>query len=523
MNRRHYSESVLHHHQADTKGGGNSLLSRQLTLELRLQQDCKDLLNLYKETQDWSAVGQLAQALTTCSSRIEELKRRLKDLETSAPVPFLEKIQEFDNESTDNQVLKPLEGVSNHRPSAELKGEEEKPISPEKTQESLPEASSITVNKLQAITKDSLDCDCQRESDSCVSELPDNSPLQTGGSKQAIPLLEELGLREKTGEADATIPPCQPPLAQHPITQSTENHSDPPPSQEEVEAREPEGVKSTGVSEGVKESDSVSDIEVEDLNQLTDMMEVLVDQFTDLSKQHQEEESLQVEDVTPTASPSNQDAAIPPTVVIHDAESADQVFPKGTTDASSESSEQFFSPRDSLYNGSDVGTENEQFEDARSGSEQDSVASSPQEECKFNSLNGANITVSPVISVNQVGPESGQTTKGLYCVQAKNEESVRTFGQAFSPVFHTYEDFIELSVQLTSQGGGGSIPSLKTELLDTNPPDPNADVSTVFEEFLNLVSSMPDLRETPVLLNFLQRGCGCVGQSTCGMGFVEIT
>ena len=165
--RRHHSES-LHRYQAGTKSStteGNSLLSSQLTLELRLEQDCKDLLHLYKETQDWSAVGQLAQSLTTCSSRICELKKRLKDLDgKNAPLPFLEKISESDSKAyhAADQVgncLKPLEtieGVSNP-PSTKLDGEEEdKPNRPEQTRDSLPKTSSvqeISVNKLQSITK----------------------------------------------------------------------------------------------------------------------------------------------------------------------------------------------------------------------------------------------------------------------------------------------------------------------------------------------------------------------------------
>lgn len=70
-------------------------LRSQLSLELKLRQNCQDLLNLYKGTQDWAAVSQLAQSLITNSQRIAHLKEQLQPHQQEGGLrPFLYSITE---------------------------------------------------------------------------------------------------------------------------------------------------------------------------------------------------------------------------------------------------------------------------------------------------------------------------------------------------------------------------------------------------------------------------------------------
>ena len=69
-------------------------LHAQLSLELQLRQNCQVLQNLYKGTQDWEAVSQLAQTLITNSQRITTVRERLCKAEGQEVKPFLVSIRE---------------------------------------------------------------------------------------------------------------------------------------------------------------------------------------------------------------------------------------------------------------------------------------------------------------------------------------------------------------------------------------------------------------------------------------------
>ena len=100
LNRRHYSESgasARYHMDISLSGGGvDPILAKQLNLELKLHQYSQELLHLYKESQNWAAISQVAQTLVSSSARIRELKQRLRDLQDGLPLqlPYLEKISE---------------------------------------------------------------------------------------------------------------------------------------------------------------------------------------------------------------------------------------------------------------------------------------------------------------------------------------------------------------------------------------------------------------------------------------------
>lgn len=545
MSKHHSDSESLHNYNSraapeSALGGGTSVLSSQLTLELRLEQDCKDLLHLYKEAGDWSAVGQLAQSLDTCTSRIRELQKRLEEVQESiTPVQVPSRIPESDNRVYHPTVQvgnspKPLEalvGVSSP-PTAKLTGEEERDrtAGAEQTQgKTSPAKTSPAHLQAIAITRDSPDSSAVRVRESVA--LP---PLSSDCNRE-LRSQHKASLPQKVGSEECTATEAsQSELSglNQDITSTREQNSE---DRSEGKKELGEGVKTAkSLTEGVKEvngvaefsraSGSTSDLGVDDLDQINDMMEDLVDQFDDLSKQYGDH----IDDTAP----SSLEAAPPPTVIINSVDSEVHV-PEViaiATDASSESSEQFFSPRNSLYSGSDVGlegsngvegsdgveesdvgaegsTEEEQFEDAQSGSrgsslERNAVAPLPPD---------ANSNPIPaVFSVKQtsaVAPECSHTAETTYCVQSTKKECVRMFGRTFSPVFHTYRDFIDLRVQLISCE---EKPPLQTLPNISTDGDSDADISAILEEFLNFVSRQPDLRTTPALLNFLQCGCGGV-------------
>lgn len=68
------------------------LVRSQLSLELKLKQSCQELLHLYKESQNWAAVGQLAHTLVTNSQRVAQLKDQLRPEEVARQ--FLQVIKE---------------------------------------------------------------------------------------------------------------------------------------------------------------------------------------------------------------------------------------------------------------------------------------------------------------------------------------------------------------------------------------------------------------------------------------------
>ncbi len=77
-----------------TQSEHESPLSSQLSLELQLRQHCKELLNLYRSTQDWASVSQLAQSLVTNSQRIATLRELLSKESESGVRSCLHTIRE---------------------------------------------------------------------------------------------------------------------------------------------------------------------------------------------------------------------------------------------------------------------------------------------------------------------------------------------------------------------------------------------------------------------------------------------
>ena len=74
--------------------GAFETIGRQLELEEKLHILSQQLLQSYKETQQWACVGQLAQGLIASSQRVGQLKQQLESLRERSGGLFLESIRE---------------------------------------------------------------------------------------------------------------------------------------------------------------------------------------------------------------------------------------------------------------------------------------------------------------------------------------------------------------------------------------------------------------------------------------------
>lgn len=453
LSRRHHSESGTCYLRAAANGGGvNSLISNQLSLELRLQDNCRELLNSYKESQDWSAVGQLAQTLVTNSSRISDLKRRLQNQEH---LPYLEKIPE-----SEKSQLKKEEGV--------LGSAEDSEVNPEKPQESLYKAAN-----------DSQSCVNKQDSRDLLSEsfpgdasVSTEHPVQTGESSPSVS--QECASSQISEE----VVECAISTSHLPCTNTSDHTSSLKPATEDTQLG------------GEKNSESVGIVlSVEELN---DQMEKL---FADLNEQFQDDyeggEAVNQSEVPLTIAESN--AGIGTELEVPE-------DPKAMY-ASSESSDQFYSPRDSLYNegetsdGEANNKEDDLYEDALSRSD---------------SLQVEDGEIPLTFSIERVLVENDDLAQCNHIYSVKTRKASPGFPS--SPVLHSYTEFIQLGEGLASSAGRGSI-------VVTGGSDASAD----FEAFLNQAASDPSQKGMDCFVDFFRVGdvskklsqdCGMLNYST---------
>lgn len=510
LSRRHHSESAVR----EGSGGVDSVISVQLSLELRLRDNCRELLQSYKESQDWAAVGQLAQSLVSNTTRINDLKRRLEDFQTYAHSPYLEKITELESDNRNPQPLlstRPVEGeedVATTLESSEVNQDKVITITPELANESLSKTptatvSDVIVNKQES--EPSKSCgeesiklpgsDREQQEQSSPPKSSESEPCASQVAKTAefsLPLLAnntetaESSLVNITGDSEALK-----------WTSKARASQQQPPdhihsNQEKESSSELYSTSEVEVQAGGEESVKIN---FDELDHIQDLMETLTDK---LSKQYEHLEGCEPISLPESSVNGGADLAVP-------------VHSKG----SSESSEQFFSPRDSLYyeggesesGDNDEDGDIEQFEDAESGHE-NNFASSLDEDAPTPEVAVDTPQVFIVTRVS-VSSKDRDQEKELYCVESKKSMSIQTFGTAFSPVLHTYSEFLQLQEQLVSRSHDGRPECLKY---------PSQDNSANLEEFLNWASTSPSLRETTIFLNFLRGGCcGDVTSPSCGM------
>ena len=96
--------------------GAFETIGYQLELEGQLHKLFQQLLQSYKETQQWAFVGQLAQGLITSSQRVGKLRQQLEGIGEGLGTPFLKSIRERSlprenavDQSTSEQDLKKVD------------------------------------------------------------------------------------------------------------------------------------------------------------------------------------------------------------------------------------------------------------------------------------------------------------------------------------------------------------------------------------------------------------------------------
>lgn len=433
LKRRHHSESSLRHRDAAAAIGGgvaNQLISNQLSLEHNLQDKCRELLCLYKESQDWSAVGQLAQTLVTSSARASDLKRRLQDPEH---LPYLEKIVE-----PGQSQLKEASPTPTSLKDGATGGEECLCKSTNGSQGSVNKQEVLKSSDLSAIGVQSVGC------------VTSADGLEVEGLKCEGALEKNCDSVEISEGVGVVISPTLPFI-------NTTDH-----------------INFVNPTEGVKESD---------LDELEDQMEHLANQFTDLTQQYNfsngevEQEDLKASDLPVTSAlvtDSNETGLEVP-------EQLKAIY------ASSDSSDQFFSPRNSLYGDvaekeADQFEDTDQFEDASSGGEDAMDSTLTEPDSSFEGCGGGKI----VFFVEKVSEDLND----IY--------SIKTNKGAPS-VLHSYHEFIQLQRQLASSVGSGSVLVMESEGRE-------CDVSTELETFLNKAACLPEVRKMDTFVNFLQHG-----------------
>ena len=92
-------------HSSSADRGAFETIGRQLELEEKLHILSQQLLQSYKETQQWACVGQLAQGLIASSQRVGQLKQQLESLREKSGGLFLESIREWSLPREDDHAL----------------------------------------------------------------------------------------------------------------------------------------------------------------------------------------------------------------------------------------------------------------------------------------------------------------------------------------------------------------------------------------------------------------------------------
>ena len=400
LNRRHHSESGVRYQAINTTGGGvNSLIADQLNLELKLQENCRKLLNSYKESQNWPAVGQLAQTLVTNSARVNDLKRRLAELENSNKegLLYLERIPESRAQVVGGkETFKDgLEGLC--KPTSDLACI---------NKQSSSSAAQFPAGDLKADQQPAATDPVQQNSDLRTAAITPphlSTPDSVGGvdtvfreeeilelESQMEDLADQFADLSEQYQAEDSVSSLQPsesfptealptnvPQSGEPVDvlkSSTASQSDAPESSESV----PTGAVTPTVESTLADTmaqESTPTVESTDtmVQESTPTVES-TDTVAQESTPTVESTKTVAQESTPTVESALADTiaqeSTPTGLAIDTTSGGTELGVPKAADALSEGSDQFFSPSESLYNEEEEtsGEErDEQFEDARSG------------------------------------------------------------------------------------------------------------------------------------------------------------
>ena len=419
-----------------TRGGG--VLSKQLEYELQLQSICNELVVSYKETDDWGAVAELERTVKEIRSRANHLKQQIALTPNSAASSSYQDINlESQLRKGSPPAFSPATATE-HRPG----WNSEEPVPGDGAEQLY---LSDGNNKVKVNTGNWVPGGVEQPSAAASAAV-------ASGTRRPDTTQTTWKTCNSAAGLDSTD------------TESTTN----------------KGKWSSTVGLDPANLDSVADCHsVDELDNIEQMMESFMDDFEDLHKQSAEQTS---ECVVENGLGSEQGSA--------KAEGLEVPLVNKISRASSESSGQFFSPRESPFRDvSEAEDEEEEreFKDSNGDDEvlwQDCRSSGPKNEV-------AQFTVSKT---------SYGTGGDVYYVTLEQEAGCQTLAvgaEFLEPTLRTSDEMITLRDQLSLEADFPFDSAMKGDDLD---------LSEEFETFLNFVAASPSLRVSPYFVSFLLDG-----------------
>lgn len=472
--RRHHSESSIRRpatssYCSPSGGGVDSFFSEQLSAEFELQGICRELLHSYKETQNWESVSQVAQALVTNSARIAKLKQQIEDTKLNPGLPYLSIISESEVSREPPLNIHIPGATSEENSEFESKPKEEKFTHLAEVSITTP-SSHIYVNsaKVEAKDRDLL----------TSSEVPEKKTHLLCESSHKDPSVQV----KRVNSAALGV-----------LGHTEVNHNNSP--QDRDHKQEEEG-KEGDTREPDTPTLDLGDQHSVELNNISEYMESLVDHFEDLSNRAQVEESSVTEQDMISGEIQTKEVSC--------GGNAELEVPNDNriNYTSSESSGQFFSPRDSLYSdgGSDE-DEERQFVDAESEKDRSPVAAWDDRQSST-----PRIEESPNLLTVSKGCISDD--REVYCVTLKRDTSLQLTKVVLDPMMRTYAEIFQLRDQLSSTFNNSMVTRFPFRSDLSNKND-DWDISHDLEQFLNMVAGSPDLNKTSIFINFLKGSGDC--------------
>ena len=412
-------------------------LSEPLEYELQLERICQNLLESYKESQAWEAVGQVAQTLSQNKSRQNQLKQQIKDALKGAAY------RDTISQSQQHQGSPPAGPITASTPDQQLGKELVDPLEVPSEVEGEGQIQAPVVNA----TKTNSGYLEPSTIEAAPSEAVNCLPLSSNTQPQPIIVHKEALVK----------------IEAYQNTRQVHNSRD--YSSEQYQGK------------GQVIDDNELDISgehhsVEELDDITQMMESLADHFEDLSRKSAEQ--------TPE----------PPVIEGDDSQSAKpQTFnglaselevpgAKRASYVSTDSSAQFYSPRESPLRDSE---ERDQFKDAV----EDTYVEVPEAEATHCNAKCFSVT------------KTSLGTGDVYYVAIEGGASTELLGVAnLEPLLKNSEDILDLRDLL------GLVAKFPFHSSCQSAEDED-DEALEYEKFLNFVATSSE-RNSPFFVRFLQ-------------------
>jgi len=440
----HYNSNADIRSTSTARDGG--VLSKQLEYELQLQSICNELVVSYKEIDDWEAVVELERTAKETKSRVEHLKQQIKLSPNSADS------SSYQDNNLESQLRK-SRGKSS--PPTFNPAALDYPSSRD-FEEPIP---SYGAGLLYTIDGNNWDKVNTEKRVAGAVEQPSAAAVNYLASGT-----RETSTDQNTWKSRSASP------------ESTRSSSTYKGKQSEV---------------GLDPADlgivADSHHSVEELDNIEQMMESFVDDFEDLHRQsaeHTPERVLENGLRSERGSTETGGLEVP--------------VSNKVSRASSESSGQFYSPRESPFRDIGEAEEEREFKDGNDNDEaewQDCRSSGPKDEAFF-SVAKTNFGSGEVYYVTlEQGAGGQEQSAGGQEQGAGGQMPVQA--EYFESTLRTCDEVVKLRNQLNLEA---RFP------FDSMMEGEDSDSSEEFEKFLNFVASSPSLRSSPYFLSFLSEG-----------------